>query len=159
MKMRFHPGFARRVADGMTLLEVMVVVIILGMLATIVGKVVLDRMEDARVNAAKAQIAQFMGALDLFYLDNGFYPTTEQGLKALVEKPTAGPSADKWGQRKYLDSESIPLDPWGHEYFYQCPGTHGRFDIICYGRDGVEGGEGYDADIHSWELGGARKDQ
>jgi general secretion pathway protein G len=159
MKMRFGTGFARRVADGMTLLEVMVVVIILGMLATIVGKVVLDRLEDARVNTARAQIGQFMGALDLFYLDNGFYPTTEQGLKALVERPTTGPSADKWGQRKYLDSEAIPLDPWGHEYFYQCPGSHGRFDIICYGRSGVEGGEGYDAAINSWELGGARKDQ
>ena len=157
--MKFHQGFVRRAAGGMTLLEVMVVVIILGMLATIVGKVVLDRMEDARVNTARAQIAQFTGALDLFYLDNGFYPTTQQGLMALIEKPTTGPSADKWGQRKYLDSETIPLDPWGHEYFYQCPGAHGRFDIICYGRDGVEGGEGYDADINSWELGGARKEQ
>ena len=157
--MKFHKGFARRAADGMTLLEIMVVVIILGMLATIVGKVVLDRLEDAKVNTARAQIAQFMGALDLFYLDNGFYPTTDQGLKALVEKPTTGPSADKWGNRKYLDSESIPLDPWGHEYFYQCPGTHERFDIICYGRDGVEGGEGYDADINSWELGGPKREQ
>ena len=79
--MRFQPGFARRAADGMTLLEVMVVVIIIGMLATVVGKVVLDRLEDARVNTARAQIAQFMGALDLFYLDNGFYPTTQQGLR------------------------------------------------------------------------------
>jgi len=157
--MRFHRGFAARSADGMTLLEVMVVVIILGMIATIVGKVVLDRKEDANVRIARTQIAQFMGALDLFYLDNNFYPTTQQGLQALIEKPATGPSADKWGQRRYLDSLAIPLDPWGHEYFYQCPGTHGRFDIICYGRDGVEGGEGYDADINSWELGGARKDQ
>jgi len=102
--MKFHAGFGRRVADGMTLLEVMVVVIILGMLATVVGKVVLDRLEDARVNTARAQIAEFMGALDLFYLDNGFYPTTQQGLKALIEKPTTGPSPDKWGQRKYLDN-------------------------------------------------------
>ncbi len=157
--MRFHMGLARRVAGAMTLLEVMVVVIILGMIATIVGKVVLDRLEDAHVKVARTQIAEFMGALDLFYLDNGFYPTTEQGLQALVQKPASGPSADKWGQRKYLDSDTIPLDPWGHEYFYQCPGTHGRFDIICYGRAGVEGGEGYDAAINSWELGGARKDQ
>ena len=153
--MRFHKGFVRRAADGMTLLEIMVVVIILGMLATVVGKVVLDRLEDAKVNTARAQMAQFMGALDLFYLDNGFYPTTEQGLKALVEKPTTGPAADKWGQRRYLDSESIPLDPWGHEYFYQCPGTNGRFDIICYGRTGVES----DANINSWDLGGARKEE
>ncbi len=157
--MTFHTGSGRRAAGGMTLIEVMVVVIILGMIATIVGKVVLDRMEDARVNTARAQIAQFMGALDLFYLDNSFYPTTQQGLQALIVKPTTGPSADKWGQRKYLVGDMIPLDPWGHEYFYQCPGTHGPFDIICYGRDGVEGGEGYDADINSWELGGARKQE
>lgn len=157
--MRFRQGLARRAAEGMTLLEVMVVVLIIGMIATIVGKVVLDRMEDGKVSVAKAQIAEFVGALDFFYMDNNFYPTTEQGLKALISKPTTGPSADKWGQRKYLSSETIPLDPWGHEYFYQCPGSNGKFDIICYGRDGVEGGEGYDADIHSWELQGPRKDQ
>jgi general secretion pathway protein G len=151
--MKFLRSSRRRFTGGMTLLEVMVVVLIIGMIATVVGKVVLDRMEEARVNTAKAQIAQFMGALDLFYLDNGFYPTTEQGLRALVEKPIVGPVADTWGHRKYLESETIPLDPWGHEYFYQCPGTHGKYDIICYGREGVES----DQNINSWDLQGSGK--
>lgn len=145
---------------GLTLLEVMVVVIILGMMATIVTKTVLDRREEARVNLARTQISQFMGALEFFYLDNNFYPSTDQGLRALVEKPTAGRVAEKWGARTYLSATSIPLDPWGHDYFYQSPGAHDakRFDIICYGRDGEEGGEGFDADVTSWDLSGTQKE-
>jgi general secretion pathway protein G len=144
---------AQRREAGLTLLEIMVVVVIMGMIAGIVAKVVVDRIEMARVETAKTQIAEIAGALDLFYLDNSFYPATEQTLQALVIKPTAGRIPEKWHQ--YMPS--VPLDPWGHEYIYISPGSHSpNYDIICLGRDGVEGGEGFDADIGSWELGGRK---
>ena len=140
---------------ALTLLEIMVVVVIMGMIAGIVAKVVVDRIESAKVETARTQMAEMAGALDLFYLDNSFYPTTEQGLAALAVKPSTGRMPDKWPPRGYMPA--IPLDPWGHEYVYVSPGTHAEFEIICLGRDGVEGGEGFDADINSWELAGLRK--
>mgnify|MGYP001203991915 CR=1 FL=1 len=146
---------ARRGEAGLTLIEIMVVVVILGMIAGIVSKVVVDRIEAAKVETAKAQIAEFMGALDLFYLDNGFYPSSEQGLQALVSKPTTGRAPEKYPERGYL--RSLPLDPWNREYIYVCPGQHGDFDVVCLGRDGAEGGSGFDGDVNSWELGGVRK--
>jgi len=144
-----------RATTAMTLIEVMVVVMILGMIAGIVSKVVVDRIQMARVEAAKAQIAQFMGALDLFYLDNNFYPTTEQGLQALVTKPTVSPVPEKWPERGYLPN--IPLDPWNREYIYISPGPRGDYEIICLGRDGIEGGAGFDADIRSSDFAGTKK--
>lgn len=144
-----------RNAAGLTLLEIMVVVVIMGMIAGIVAKVVTDRIESARVETAKTQIAEFAGALELFYLDNSFYPATDQGLEALVTKPTSGREPVKWPERGYMTA--IPADPWGHEYVYVSPGSNAPFEIISLGRDGVEGGEGFDADIASWELAGAKK--
>lgn len=145
----------RRRESGLTLIEIMVVVVILGMIAGIVSKVVVDRIEAAKVETAKTQISEFMGALDLFYLDNGFYPSSEQGLASLVTKPASGRVPEKYPERGYL--RSLPVDPWNRDYVYISPGQHGDYDIICLGRDGNEGGSGFDGDINSWELGGAKK--
>jgi len=139
---------------GLTLLEVLVVLMILGMIAGIVTKVVTDRVDQARADSGKIQITEIMDALDMFYLDNSFYPTGDQGIAALVEKPTSGRIPDKWPENGYL--KAVPLDPWRRDYIYISPGAHGKYDIICLGRDGAEGGEGYDADIASWELLGTR---
>ncbi|MCD5390666.1 type II secretion system major pseudopilin GspG [candidate division NPL-UPA2 bacterium] len=136
---------------GFTLIELMVVIIILGVLATIVVPRFLGREEEARRTAAVVQISNFKGALSMFKLDNGFFPTTEQGLEALVEMPTIEPIPKRWPEGGYL--ERIPLDPWGNPYIYISPGIHSaEYDIISFGRDGKEGGEGQNADIRSWEL-------
>lgn len=143
-----------RLNAGVTLLEIMVVVVIMGMIAAVVSKVVVDRLEVAKVELAKAQIREMAGALDLFYMDNGFYPTTEQGLQALVEQPTSEPVPKVWPENGYLGAPAVPKDPWGREYIYVSPGANRPFEIISLGRDGVEGGEGFDADIKSWALSG-----
>ncbi len=145
-------AFARRRASGLTLLEIMVVVMIMGMIAAIVSKVVIDRMEVARVNTARAQIAELAGALDMFYADNSFFPTTEQGLDSLIHKPTTGRVPDKYNDNGYLNGSVVPDDPWGHPYEYISPSANGKYEIICRGADGLEGGEGYDADISSANL-------
>jgi general secretion pathway protein G len=139
---------------GLTLLEVLVVLVILGMIAGIVTKVVTDRVERARVDTARIQMTEVMDALDLFYLDNSFHPSLEQGLAALVQKPTGGRAPEKYPEGGYL--RAVPLDPWGRAYVYVCPGAHGKYDLICLGRDGVEGGDGYDADLGSWEIVGQK---
>ena len=138
-----------RKEGGFTLIELMVVIIILGVLATIIVPRFLGREEEARRVAAVVQISSFKGALSMFRLDNGFFPTTAQGLEALVRMPTTEPLPKRW--RRYLDR--VPLDPWGNPYIYVSPGIHSPgFDIISFGRDGRKGGEGDDADINSWEL-------
>lgn len=137
---------------GFTLIEVLVVVFILSLLAAIVAPRIIGRTEDAKVAEAKVQIKNFETALKMFYLDNGFYPSTEQGLQALVEKPTTGRIPKKYREGGYLEQKKVPLDPWGNPYVYISPGLHGPYDIICYGADGKEGGEGYDADITSWNI-------
>ncbi len=138
---------------GFTLIELMVVIAILGILAALVAPSIIGRKEDAMRAAAKAQIKNFEQALKLFYVDNGFYPSTEQGLQALVEKPTIGRIPTRWREGGYLESKTVPKDPWGNPYVYISPGIHNRdFDIISYGADGQEGGEGKDADIQSWAL-------
>ena len=139
---------------GVTLIELMVVVTIIALFVALVGPALFKNVGKGRITAAKSQIESFGTALGTYKLDVGTFPTTEQGLQALRVKPS---DVQNWNG-PYLPKD-VPLDPWGHEYFYQCPGSHGPFDIICYGRDGVEGGEGYDADINSWELGGARKQE
>lgn len=149
-------AFARKGSAGMTLVEIMVVVAIIGLIAAIVSKVVVDKMETARVNTARAQIAQLKGAVDMFFVDNSFYPTTEQGLQALVSKPTAGRVPEKYNEKGYWDSAVIPDDPWGHPYEYFSPTADGKFEIICRGADGLEGGEGNDADISSNNLTGKK---
>lgn len=135
---------------GFTLLEVMVVVVILGILATLVVPKIISRPDDARIVAAKQDIASLMQALKLYRLDNQRYPTTEQGLQALVAKPDTQPSPPNWKTGGYV--ERLPKDPWGNAYRYLNPGVHGEIDISSFGADGVAGGEGNDADIGSWNI-------
>ncbi|HIE43959.1 MAG TPA: type II secretion system protein GspG [Candidatus Omnitrophica bacterium] len=138
--------------NGFTLIEIMIVVIILGLLATLIVPKIMNRPEEARRVQAKIQIRNIESALKLFKLDNGFYPSTEQGLQALVEKPTTGRIPKNYPEGGYLEGGKVPLDPWGYPYIYLCPGLYGDYDIISYGRDGKEGGEGFDADLYSWEM-------
>lgn len=136
---------------GFTLIEVMVVVIIMGILSTLVLPAVMGRTGEARQSAATSQIAMISLALDMYRADNGRYPTTDQGLQSLVEKPSAEPVAGNW-RGSYLKNAILPSDPWGSEYLYLSPGMSGRpYDIISRGADGVEGGEGEDADVFSWK--------
>jgi general secretion pathway protein G len=138
---------------GFTLIELMIVIVILAILATIVVPRFMGREEQAKRTAAIVQIKNFEGALKLFKLDNGFYPSTEQGLKALIEQPTTGRIPKNWKEGGYLEAKEVPLDPWGNSYVYLSPGVHNKeYDIVSYGADGVEGGEGNDADIQSWAL-------
>jgi general secretion pathway protein G len=137
---------------GFTLLEIIVVVFILSLLAAIVAPRIIGRTDDARIAEAKIQIKNFETALKLFKLDNGFYPATEQGLASLVEKPTVGQIPQKYREGGYLEQRRIPADPWGNLYIYISPGLYGDFDIISYGADGKEGGEGKDADIKNWDI-------
>ncbi|ACY31380.1 general secretion pathway protein G [Comamonas thiooxydans] len=144
-----HPMSAIRHAAsrGFTLIELMVVLVIIGVLAALIVPNVLDRADDARVTAAKTDIANINQALKLYRLDNQRYPTAEQGLQALVVKPTTGPAPQNW--KPYL--EKLPNDPWGNPYQYLNPGVKGPIDIMSLGADGKAGGEGKDADIGSWQ--------
>ena len=135
---------------GFTLIEVMVVVVILSILAVLVVPKILSRPDEARVVAAKQDIASLMQALKLYRLDNHAYPTTEQGLQALVTKPASAPIPPDWKAGGYI--ERLPRDPWGNPYQYLNPGLHGEIDVFSFGADGAPGGQGNDADIGSWEL-------
>jgi general secretion pathway protein G len=137
---------------GFTLLEVIIVVFILSLLAAIVAPRIIGRTDDARIAEAKVQIRNFETALKLFKMDNGFYPDTQQGLEALVAKPTTGTIPKNYREGGYLEQKKIPLDPWVNPYIYISPGLHGDFDILSYGADGKEGGEGKDADIKNWDI-------
>lgn len=140
----------RRNQKGFTLIEIMVVLIIIGLLAGIVVPRLMGRTDEAKITKTQVQIKNIGSALDLYKLDNGVYPATEQGLAALVEKPTVGEIPRSWKEGGYLDK--IPKDPWGGNYIYLSPGVHGDYDIYSYGADGEEGGEGKNADIQSWNL-------
>lgn len=135
---------------GFTLIEIMVVVVIIGVLAALVAPSILGRTDEARQTAARADINTLMTALKLYRTDNMRYPTNEQGLQALVAKPTTEPVPTKWS-RPYLDNGKLPNDPWGNPYVYIYPGVYGEVDILSYGADGRPGGEGVDADIGSWQ--------
>lgn len=135
---------------GFTLLEVMVVVVILGILAALVVPKIISRPDEARVIAARQDIASLMQALKLYRLDNQRYPTTEQGLQALVAKPALEPVPGNWKAGGYL--ERLPKDPWGRPYLYLNPGRNGEIDVFSQGADGQPGGEGNDADIGNWAL-------
>ncbi|MCC2974643.1 type II secretion system major pseudopilin GspG [Massilia sp. IC2-476] len=139
----------QRRAGGFTLVEIMVVVVIIGILGALVVPKLLGRTGEARVTAAKTDIATMMQALKLYKLDNQRYPSTEQGLQALITKPTAGPAANGWKAGGYM--EKLPKDPWGNAYQYLSPGIHGEVDIMSLGADGQPGGTGEDADVGSWE--------
>ncbi len=141
------PGSALR-TRGFTLIEIMVVVVIMGVLAALVVPRLMGRTDDARILAAKQDIATLMQALKLYRLDNQRFPTTEQGLQALVTRPTMAPIPPNWKTGGYLDR--LNRDPWGNPYQYLSPGTHGEVDIFSYGADGKPGGTGNDADIGSW---------
>ena len=141
------PTLRRSLQRGFTLIELMVVLLIIGVLAALIVPNVLDRADDARVTAAKTDVNNLMQALKLYKLDNQRYPTTEQGLQALLTKPTTGPAPMNW--KTYLDK--LPSDPWGKSYVYLAPGIKGEVDVMSYGADGVAGGEGKDADIGSWQ--------
>jgi len=134
---------------GFTLIEVMVVIVILGVLAALIVPRVMGRPDEARIIAAKQDIASIAQALKLYRLDNMRYPTTEQGLQALVNKPAMPPVPPNWKGNGYV--ERLPKDPWGHPYQYLQPGLRGEIDVMSLGADGAPGGEGNDADIGSWE--------
>ncbi len=137
-----------RTNSGFTLIEVMVVVVILGILAALVVPKIMGRPDEARVIKARQDIQAVEAALNLYRLDNHAYPGTDQGLKALVEKPTGEPPTPNWKAGGYLDR--MPQDPWGRDYQYLNPGLHGEIDIWSYGADGQEGGEGVKADLGNW---------
>jgi general secretion pathway protein G len=138
---------ARRGSRGFTLLELMVVIVIIGVLAALIAPNVLSRVGQAKITAAKTDINSLMNALKIYKLDNGRYPSSDQGLQALVAKPTTGTIPDNW--KSYLDK--LPEDPWHHPYQYANPGVHGDIDVFSFGADGQAGGEGDDADIGSWQ--------
>ena len=140
-----HPARASR---GFTLIEVMVVVIILGILASIVIPKVMDRPDQARIIKAQQDIRTLESALKLYKLDNYTYPTTDQGLQALVSRPTIAPEPRGWKQNGYIDR--IPQDPWEYDYLYLSPGSHGELDLYTQGADGQPGGEGPNSDIGNW---------
>lgn len=139
-------------AQAFTLLELMVVVVILGILAAFIVPRISKRPEDARVTKAKIEISNLEQALELYYLDTGVYPSNEQGLRALIEMPGTGDVPENWKVGGYLAKSKVPIDPWGNEYVYVSPGIHSEdYDLFSFGKDGVEGGEGYDSDITNWE--------
>lgn len=138
---------------GFTLIELLVVIVILGILATFVGTRIMGRPEEARRNQAQIQIQSLESALKMYRLDTGDYPSTEQSLRALVEKPSTGNIPRKWREGGYLEKSRLPRDPWDGEYVYLYPGVHNpnSFDLFSYGADGQPGGEGKDADVGNWE--------
>ena len=135
-------------AAGFTLMELLLVLMIIGMLAALVGPTLYQRIKPAKQSAARAQLANFSTALDAFYVDCERYPTTQEGLTALRDRPEG---AEKWNG-PYLKKE-VPMDPWGHPYVYRAPGRSGGYEIVSYGADGREGGDGDNADINSWDSG------
>lgn len=137
---------------GFTLIEIMVVIAILALLAALVAPKIIGRSDDAKIADAKVQIKNLETALKLYKLDNGVFPSTEQGLAALVEKPTVGQIPRNYKAGGYLESKKIPKDPWGSDFAYLSPGEHGDYDLYSLGADGVKGGEGINADIESWNL-------
>jgi general secretion pathway protein G len=137
---------------GFTLIELMVVIVILGILAGLIIPRIMGRPEEARRMKAVIQMEGLETALRLYKLDNGTYPSTEQGLQALVEAPTVGELPRAWREGGYLEKGKVPKDPWGNDYVYLSPGLHGDYDLISYGPDGEPGGEDENEDINSWEL-------
>ncbi len=145
-----RPGFMNQ--RGFTLIELMVVIVILGILAGLIIPRIMGRPEEARRMKARVQIESIETALKLYKLDNGSYPSTEQGLEALVEAPSVGQLPRAWRDGGYLEKGRVPKDPWDNEFIYLSPGVNSDFDLISYGADGEPGGEGKDKDVNNWEL-------
>ncbi len=135
---------------GFTLIEIMVVVVILGVLGALVVPNILGRTGEARTTAAKSDMRAIANALNLYRMDNFGYPSTDQGLEALTAKPSGFPEAKNWNPDGYL--QKLPQDPWGNDYLYVSPGSHGKYDLYSLGADGREGGDGESSDINGWEL-------
>ncbi len=150
--MRIYTPSYRIDSRGFTLIELMVVIVILGILAGLIVPRLMGRPDEARQLKAKVQIESLETALKLYKLDNGTYPTTEQGLQALIDQPTTGDIPKKWREGGYLEKGKLPKDPWDNDFIYLSPGAHGEYDLISYGADGVPGGEGKNMDINSWEI-------
>jgi general secretion pathway protein G len=150
MQTRTRSSFAPA-QRGFTLIEIMIVVVIIGILVGLLAPKIMDRPDQARVVAARSDIQALLQALKLYRLDNATYPSAEQGLLALVKKPETGNIPNNWKVGGYLDR--LPKDPWGGEYQYLNPGIQGEIDILSYGADGKPGGDGYSADVGSWDLG------
>lgn len=137
---------------GFTLIEIMVVIVILAILAAVIAPRIIGRVDESRVIESKVQIKNFETALKMYRLDNAKYPSTSQGLIALVERPKTSPVPRKWHKGGYLEKNKVPKDPWGNPFLYISPGLHGDFDILSYGADGLKGGVDFDSDINNWEI-------
>jgi general secretion pathway protein G len=138
--------------QGFTLIELLVVILILGLLAGIVGPRLFGHTDEAKQTKARVQIENLSSALKMYKIDNDQYPSTEQGLEALVSEPQGGNIPKKWKKGGYLAKKQIPKDPWGNDYTFLSPGVQDDFDITSYGADGTAGGEGVNRDINSWET-------
>ncbi len=138
--------------SGFTLIELLVVLVIIGILAGYIGPKIMGHPEEAKRTKANLQIQAMDTALKMYKLDNGMYPSTEQGLQALVEPPATGKLPPKWREGGYLEKGKVPLDPWGNNFVYLSPGLNGDFDLTSYGNDGEAGGEGDGKDINNWEV-------
>lgn len=147
-----RPPVETEPSSGFTLIELMVVIVIIGILSALIVPRLISRTDEARITEATIQIKNFETALRLFRSDNGFYPSTEQGLEALVSLPAEGEIPEHYRDGGYLEKRTLPLDPWGNSYVYLCPGEQGDYDILTYGADGAPGGSGYDRDLINWEL-------
>lgn len=149
MPLRKSTADRMRRQAGFTLIEIMVVIVILGLLAALVVPKLVGRTEEAKRTQTRVQIKNIQQAMELFKLDNGFFPSTDQGLEALVRMPEAGRIAKNYRKGGYL--ERVPKDPWGNPFVYVSPGQNADYDISSYGADGVPGGEAEDADVNSWD--------
>jgi len=138
--------------SGFTLIEIMVVIVILALLAALVGPKIIGRSDDAKIADVKVQVRNLETALKLYKLDSGAYPSTEQGLSALITKPTTGVIPKNYKAEGYLESKTLPKDPWSNEYIYLSPSEHGDYDLCSYGSDGAKGGDGKAADICNWNI-------
>jgi len=150
--MKRDTSAGKKGSSGFTLIELMVVIVILGVLAGLIVPRIMGRPDEARQLKAKMQIESLETALKLYKLDNGAYPSTDQGLEALVTQSETPPVPRKWREGGYLEKGKVPVDPWGNTFVYLSPGVHGDYDISSYGADGVSGGDDKNSDINNWEI-------